>query len=141
MCATRRYVLLSSSYPLRLIESSVAGVLADISHKFQAIRDLYLVQKTVELEQYDYRQRQTDQGDVEMVGPAAGPTPARATSCVQGVKLFFVRYVELFRLRRLRTAAIASSTVALAQQLCGSTFSPPPFSVATTLLTWSQSTS
>lgn len=38
---------------------------------------------------------------------------------------YFTLYKELFQRRRLRNALISSSTVALAQQLCGSTFVRP----------------
>ncbi|KAI0827796.1 MFS general substrate transporter [Hypoxylon sp. FL0890] len=74
--------------------------------KLQALRDLYLIYKSVELE-----------------GPSNFDVENQRDSVPRGffshIKNYASRYKELFVERRLRNALISSSIVALAQQLCG----------------------
>ncbi|KAK2014399.1 hypothetical protein LZ32DRAFT_195727 [Colletotrichum eremochloae] len=71
--------------------------------ELQALRDIYLVHKSLE-------QEELPSGDV-------------SSQSVQGFVVtiagFFRQWRQLFLRRRLRNALISSSTVALAQQLCG----------------------
>lgn len=75
--------------------------------ELQALRDIYLIKKSVDQEEYTW----------------AGRTPADAApaamSFTQSLSEFLHQYYELFKVRRLRNALISSSIVALAQQLCG----------------------
>ncbi|KAJ0168578.1 putative polyol transporter 2 [Colletotrichum tanaceti] len=72
--------------------------------ELQALRDIYLVHKSLE-------QEEPDSGDI------ADPQPAQGFMAT--VAGFFRQWKQLFLRRRLRNALISSSTVALAQQLCG----------------------
>ncbi|KAF3054845.1 putative polyol transporter 1 [Daldinia childiae] len=77
--------------------------------KLQALRDTYLVYKSVQLEEYS---------DDSNVGNLGDDVPR---GFVAHIKNYASQYKELFAQRRLRNALISSSIVALAQQLCGST--------------------
>ncbi|KAI1458215.1 hypothetical protein F4805DRAFT_151026 [Annulohypoxylon moriforme] len=70
--------------------------------KLQALRDVYLVYKSVQLEEYS--------DDID-------DSPPRGL--FGHVKNYVSQYRQLFTQRRLRNALISSSIVALAQQLCG----------------------
>ncbi|GKT43400.1 putative polyol transporter 6 [Colletotrichum spaethianum] len=71
--------------------------------ELQALRDIYLVHKSLEQE--------------ELLSGDANSQPAQGfISTVAG---FLRQWRDLFSKRRLRNALISSSTVALAQQLCG----------------------
>ncbi|KAL2752087.1 hypothetical protein ACRALDRAFT_1078170 [Sodiomyces alcalophilus JCM 7366] len=74
--------------------------------ELQALRDIYLIKKSVDQEEY-------------AGGERARAKTATATSLTQTLSEFLHQYYELFRERRLRNALISSSIVALAQQLCG----------------------
>ncbi|KAF6809423.1 hypothetical protein CSOJ01_06901 [Colletotrichum sojae] len=71
--------------------------------ELQALRDIYLVHKSIEQEEMESRQ----------VDPRVVPD---FLSTMSG---FLRQYKQLFLRRRLRNALTSSSTVALAQQLCG----------------------
>ncbi|KAI1374386.1 hypothetical protein F4677DRAFT_447380 [Hypoxylon crocopeplum] len=75
--------------------------------ELQALRDVYLVYKSVQLEEYSDDSSAEDQSD-------HGPRGFFAH-----VRKYSSQYRQLFTERRLRNALISSSTVALAQQLCG----------------------
>ncbi|KAI1441126.1 hypothetical protein F5Y02DRAFT_431428 [Annulohypoxylon stygium] len=70
--------------------------------KLQALRDVYLVYKSVQLEEYS--------DDIDD-GPPQG--------LFGYVRNYVLQYKQLFTQRRLRNALISSSIVALSQQLCG----------------------
>ncbi|WQF78614.1 Putative major facilitator, sugar transporter, major facilitator superfamily [Colletotrichum destructivum] len=72
--------------------------------ELQALRDIYLVHKSLE-------QEEPASGDVADSQPAQGFMATAAG--------FFRQWKQFFLWRRLRNALISSSTVALAQQLCG----------------------
>ena len=76
--------------------------------KLQALRDTYLIYKSVQLEEYS-----------QEVDAESQRGPMR-----RGILFYFRGYVaeygDLVIVRRLRNALISSSTVNLAQQLCGS---------------------
>ncbi|KAI1141718.1 MFS general substrate transporter [Hypoxylon sp. FL0543] len=74
--------------------------------KLQALRDLYLIYKSVQLEEPSNLDVENQGGRVTH-GPFAH------------VKNYARQYKQLFVERRLRNALISSSIVALAQQLCG----------------------
>ncbi|EMR68872.1 putative sugar transporter protein [Eutypa lata UCREL1] len=73
----------------------------------QALRDIYLVYKSIQLEEY------TDEFDLEN---QADHVPR---GFFAHLAHYASQYRQLFTVRRLRNALISSSTVALAQQLCG----------------------
>ncbi|KAI1074804.1 hypothetical protein F5B20DRAFT_585976 [Whalleya microplaca] len=75
--------------------------------ELQALRDIYLVHKSVELEKY------SDDFDVENQGDHV------PRGLCAHFKSHASRYRQLFTQRRLRNALISSSIVSLAQQLCG----------------------
>ncbi|XXG95821.1 hypothetical protein Hte_002092 [Hypoxylon texense] len=75
--------------------------------ELQALRDIYLVYKSVELEEYSDHFDLENQGDNIPQGFFAH------------AKGYASQYKQLFTRRRLRNALISSSIVALAQQLCG----------------------
>ncbi|KAI0888075.1 uncharacterized protein GGS22DRAFT_197936 [Annulohypoxylon maeteangense] len=70
--------------------------------ELQALRDVYLVYKSVQLEEYS--------DDIDD-GPPKG--------LFGHLENYVSQYRQLFTQRRLRNAAISSSIVALSQQLCG----------------------
>ncbi|KAI2464056.1 hypothetical protein F4781DRAFT_92741 [Annulohypoxylon bovei var. microspora] len=74
--------------------------------KLQALRDIYLVYKSIQLEEYS--------DDIDFANQSDGPQGffGHANNYVS-------QYRQLFTQRRLRNALISSSIVALAQQLCG----------------------
>ncbi|KAI1410458.1 MFS general substrate transporter [Hypoxylon sp. FL1857] len=74
--------------------------------ELQALRDLYVVYKSVQLEEYSNFDVE-NQGDGIPHGFSAH------------IKNYASQYRQLFVERRLRNALISSSIVALAQQLCG----------------------
>jgi hypothetical protein len=74
----------------------------------QALRDLYLVNKAIEEEEY---------GDE---GWAGNGSEFHRHGLLETLRQLAVRYRQLFTIRRLRNALISTSTVALCQQLCGS---------------------
>ncbi|KAI0138955.1 MFS general substrate transporter [Hypoxylon sp. NC0597] len=74
--------------------------------KLQALRDLYLVYKSVELEEYS---------NVDVESESDGVPHGLFAY----IKNYASQYKQLFVERRLRNALISSSIVALAQQLCG----------------------
>lgn len=78
--------------------------------KLQALRDIYLVYKSIQLEEY------TDEFDLEN---QADHVPR---GFFAHLAHYASQYRQLFTVRRLRNALISSSTVALAQQLCGSRY-------------------
>jgi len=80
----------------------------DATVKLQALRDIYLIYKSVQLEEYSHETDTESQ---------SGPTRRGALSYVRG---YLAEYRDLAVVRRLRSALISSSTVNLAQQLCGS---------------------
>ncbi|KAF6828555.1 hypothetical protein CPLU01_08424 [Colletotrichum plurivorum] len=71
--------------------------------ELQALRDIYLVHKSIEQEETENRH----------VDPRFVP------DFLPTVRGFLRQYKQLFLRQRLRNALISSSTVALAQQLCG----------------------
>ncbi|KAK1986497.1 hypothetical protein LZ30DRAFT_280621 [Colletotrichum cereale] len=71
--------------------------------KLQALRDIYLVHKSLEQEEL----------------PSGDANSQLAQGFFVTVAGFFRQWRQLFLRRRLRNALISSSTVALAQQLCG----------------------
>jgi len=71
--------------------------------ELQALRDIYLVHKSLE-------QEELPSGDVRSQS---------AQGFVVTITGFFRQWKQLFLRRRLRNALISSSTLALAQQLCG----------------------
>ncbi|KAI1099970.1 hypothetical protein F4804DRAFT_349004 [Jackrogersella minutella] len=75
--------------------------------ELQVIRDIYLVYKSVQLEEY------LDDSASEYQGHDV------PRGFVAHVKSYTSQYRQLFTKRRLRNALISSSIVALAQQLCG----------------------
>ncbi|KAJ2897444.1 hypothetical protein MKZ38_004675 [Zalerion maritima] len=94
--------------------------------RLQAVRDLYMVHKNLQLE--DYAQvSAVDGGEPRAGDPEAprqhvgadGSAPNDRAGPATGVKGYFARYVQIFRERRLRNAMIAAGTVALGQQLSG----------------------
>ncbi|ORY62682.1 and other transporter-domain-containing protein [Pseudomassariella vexata] len=76
--------------------------------ELQALRDIYLVYKSVQLEEYAEDINTEDQ---------TKPSRRGFFSHLAG---YLSQLRELFTARRLRNALISSATVALAQQLCGS---------------------
>ncbi len=78
--------------------------------QLQALRDIYLVYKSVQLEEYGEELDSKSQGDQVPQG------------FVAHLKDYILQFRQLFTVRRLRNALISSSTVALAQQLCGSMY-------------------
>ncbi|OTB01901.1 hypothetical protein M426DRAFT_14056 [Hypoxylon sp. CI-4A] len=77
------------------------------STELQALRDVYLIYKSVQLEEY------SNDSDAESQG---GGLPQGFFAYAMS---YASQYKDLFTQRRLRNALISSSTVALAQQLCG----------------------
>ncbi|KAK8031045.1 sugar transporter [Apiospora arundinis] len=75
--------------------------------ELQALRDMYLIYKSVQLEEYSQVIDMENQGE---------PMRRGLLSSLRG---YLVEYRDLFVVRRLRNALISSSTVNLAQQLCG----------------------
>ncbi|KAI0378902.1 hypothetical protein F5Y04DRAFT_136548 [Hypomontagnella monticulosa] len=75
--------------------------------KLQALRDIYLVYKSVQLEEYS----DDSDGDNSSDGIPRG--------FFAHLRNYVSQYRELFVQRRLRNALISSSIVNLAQQLCG----------------------
>ncbi|KAI2633128.1 hypothetical protein GGS26DRAFT_67863 [Hypomontagnella submonticulosa] len=75
--------------------------------RLQALRDIYLVYKSVQLEEYS----DDSDGDTSSDGIPRG--------FFAQLKNYASQYKELFVERRLRNALISSSIVNLAQQLCG----------------------
>ncbi|KAI0173450.1 hypothetical protein GGR52DRAFT_571961 [Hypoxylon sp. FL1284] len=73
--------------------------------ELQALRDVYLVYKSVQLEEYPAE-----------LGLEPDNLPQGFVAHVKG---YAVQYKQLFTRRRLRNALISSSIVSLAQQLCG----------------------
>ncbi|KAK8065967.1 sugar transporter [Apiospora hydei] len=73
----------------------------------QALRDIYLIHKSVQLEEYSL------ETDVES---QEGPVRKGLLSYLRG---YLSEYADLATRRRLRNALVSSSTVNLAQQLCG----------------------
>ncbi|KAI8628443.1 major facilitator superfamily domain-containing protein [Xylariaceae sp. FL1651] len=73
----------------------------------QALRDIYLIYRSVRQEEYSDQPETQAQGNGVPRGFAAH------------VKAYANQYRQLFTKRRLRNALISSSIVALAQQLCG----------------------
>ncbi|KAI1472691.1 uncharacterized protein F4812DRAFT_21467 [Daldinia caldariorum] len=74
--------------------------------KLQALRDTYLVYKSIQLEEYSDSNLEDSTDDVPR-------------GLVTRLKSYLIQYKELFIQRRLRNALISSSIVSLAQQLCG----------------------
>ncbi|KAK8136548.1 sugar transporter [Apiospora sp. TS-2023a] len=79
----------------------------DATVKLQALRDIYLIYKSVQLEEYSHETDAESQ---------RGPTRRGVLSYFRG---YLAEYRDLVVVRRLRNALISSSTVNLAQQLCG----------------------
>ncbi|KAI0446313.1 sugar transporter-domain-containing protein [Xylaria telfairii] len=75
--------------------------------ELQALRDIYLIYKSVQQEE------QSLQSDEET---ANGGVPQ---GVVGHLRNYITQYKQLFTRRRLRNALVSSSIVALAQQLCG----------------------
>ncbi|KAI2628465.1 hypothetical protein GGR54DRAFT_345421 [Hypoxylon sp. NC1633] len=75
--------------------------------RLQALRDVYLVYKAVQLEEYSDDFDRNDH---------SGRIPR---GFFAHIKKYASQYKQLFTQRRLRNALISSSIVALAQQLCG----------------------
>ncbi|OHW90819.1 sugar transporter [Colletotrichum incanum] len=71
--------------------------------ELQALRDIYLVHKSLEQEEL----------------PSSDTNSQPVQGFISTVAGFFRQWRQLFLRRRLRNALISSSTVALAQQLCG----------------------
>ncbi|KAK2049639.1 hypothetical protein LZ31DRAFT_562455 [Colletotrichum somersetense] len=71
--------------------------------ELQALRDIYLVHKSLEQEEL----------------PSGDASSQSAQGFVVTITGFFRQWRQLFLRRRLRNALISSSTLALAQQLCG----------------------
>lgn len=76
--------------------------------QLQALRDIYLIYKSVQQEE----QVAQSEGDIQSLGVPQG--------LIEHLRSYANQYKELFIKRRLRNALISSSMVALAQQLCGS---------------------
>jgi hypothetical protein len=79
-------------------------------NQLQALRDIYVVYKSIEVEDYLH----PDSLD--------GTTRLDGGGVLTLVWEYLTQYAQLFRERRLRNALISSCTVSLAQQLCGSMF-------------------
>ncbi len=73
---------------------------------------MYLVYKAIELE------------DLARPDNPDGYSSLDPHGVVSKVRQFLTQYRQLFQERRLRNALVSSSTVALVQQLCGSTSIP-----------------
>ncbi|WYZ34106.1 hypothetical protein EsH8_I_000382 [Colletotrichum jinshuiense] len=71
--------------------------------ELQALRDIYLVHKSIEQEEL----------------PSSDANPQPVPGFLSTLAGFLRQWKQLFLERRLRNALISSSTVALAQQLCG----------------------
>lgn len=76
--------------------------------KLQALRDIYLIYKSVQLKEYSHKVDTESQ---------RGPMRRGFISYFWG---YLAKYGDLVVVRRLRNALISSLTVNLAQQLCGS---------------------
>lgn len=76
--------------------------------QLQALRDVYLVYKSIEQEYY------LGADDLDH------PERLASQSVLYRLAGYLRQYKQLFRVRRLRNALISSATVNLAQQLCGS---------------------
>lgn len=87
-----------------------------------AMKDMYVLHKTIEEEYNPPKsglspgQRSHKQEPPEQSSPEQGSQQTHITTNIG----FGKKFVQLFRKRRLRNALISSSTVNLAQQLCGS---------------------
>jgi hypothetical protein len=92
--------------------------------QLQALRDLYLVHKQIELEAYT--RSRYDEADAQQPNNADRhtlPPPQQQQQQQHRDRrgLFYgARFLQLFRYNRLRSALLACCTVMLAQQLCGS---------------------
>src|SRR3569833_3659317 len=78
--------------------------------QLQALRDLYLIYKSIQQENYIQDDRNV------------GTTSLDPNGFLYTLLQYFSQYKQLFLQRRLRNALISSSTVSLAQQLCGSQY-------------------
>ncbi|KAG6011063.1 hypothetical protein E4U21_000094 [Claviceps maximensis] len=75
--------------------------------ELQALRDMYVVYKSIEHENLDL-------SDLD-------PHACRSPGFTWVLRDFIRQYIQLFQRRRLRNALISTSTVSLAQQFCGGT--------------------
>ncbi|KAI1427870.1 sugar transporter-domain-containing protein [Xylaria sp. FL1777] len=75
--------------------------------ELQALRDIYVIYKSVQLEE------QSIQSHVETQSSGV------PRGLIAHIRAYITQYKQLFTHRRLRNAVISSSIVALAQQLCG----------------------
>ncbi|KAG6040342.1 hypothetical protein E4U41_000848 [Claviceps citrina] len=73
--------------------------------ELQALRDMYVVYKSIEHENMDLSR--------------LDPHASRSPGFTWAMRDFVRQYTQLFQRRRLRNALISTSTVNLAQQLCG----------------------
>ncbi len=78
--------------------------------QLQALRDLYLIR-------FSNRREDVVSGAPELEKPGL----TYASQALTGFSLSFRQYKTIFQSRRLRNAVWSTCTVALAQQLCGST--------------------
>lgn len=86
--------------------TALATQVADIaSLQLQALRDLYVVYKAIE-------QENVGVGDLDA-------NAALSPGFFWVIRDFFTQFKQLFQQRRLYNAVISTSTVNLAQQLCG----------------------
>jgi MFS family permease len=80
--------------------------------ELQALRDLYLVHKQIELDSYSWRSYHTE---------SHHQWSARNRGVVANISDYISRFAQLFstKHKRLQNAVLAACTVNLAQQLCG----------------------
>lgn len=74
-------------------------------NQLQALRDIYLVYKSIEQENMDFNDLDAN--------------ATRSPGFIWVMRDFARQFVQLFRQRRLYNAMISTSTVNLSQQLCG----------------------
>lgn len=84
--------------------------------KLQALRDLYLVHKSVELD--EYRDGSSELEGAGIMSEKTGLT--YASRLHSGLAYCFRQYRVLFSEAKLKNAVLSTCVVALAQQLCGS---------------------
>lgn len=96
------------------------GIISNLV-QLQALRDLYLIHKSVELDEY-----RVTPSEIEHAGPFqanAGHAKAGltyASQCRTALSCCSRQYALLFTKTKLKNAVLSTCVVALAQQLCGS---------------------
>ncbi|KAG5985177.1 hypothetical protein E4U55_000813 [Claviceps digitariae] len=100
-----RYLLMKG--PNYSVEKSFRELRKLRNTELQALRDMYVVYKSIEHEHLDL-------SDLD-------PHACRSPGFTWVLRDFIRQYAQLFQRRRLRNALISTSTVSLAQQFCGGT--------------------